>query len=215
MMRRALSFGWMVLVLAAPTAWGQGGGTVVLHESFGPNAHPLYVFGGVIRFGPQPGDPWVPLLRDGQLEIANTEDPSVIRYYFLLPRQVPGWQPGEALAARVSAGGSFADAPSAGLIYGVDPDTHAFVALVRTGGSGFGIYVLDGDGYRAIATGTSAALTDGALAELAIVPEGGGLGFYVAGERVFEGPPANGIGIGLVAAGTGRFRYDDFVLERR
>lgn len=215
MRRRALLARFVLLLVVVPTAWGQDGGAVVLHESFGPDAHPLYVFGGAIRFGPQADDPWIPLLRDGQLEIGNVADPTVIRYYFLLPPQVPGWAAGEALAARVSVGGTFGEAPGAGLVYGLDPTTHAFVALVRTGASDFGIYVLDGDGYRAIATGTSAALVAGALAELAIVPEPGGLAFYVAGERVFEGPPATGVGIGIVAAGTGRFRFDDFVLERR
>jgi hypothetical protein len=206
--------GSILLACTLAPAWAQGSGAVVYHESFGPDAHPLYVFGGVIRFGPQPGDPWIPLLREGKLEISNTTDPSVIRYYFLAPRQVPGWGDGAPLAARVEVGGSFGEAPGAGLIYGVDPDTHAFVALVRTGTSDYGIYVLDVDGYRAIATGTSPALVEGVPAVLAIVPEAGGLGFYVAGERVFEGPPANGVGVGIVAAGTGRFRYDDFVLER-
>ena len=205
-------YGFLVALAVAP-ALAQGGGSVVYHEAFGPDAHPLYAFGGVIRFGPQAGDPWTALLREGQLEIANTTDATVLRYYFLDPDRVSGWA-GEPLAARVSVGGTFADAPSAGLIYGVDLTSHAFVALVRTGGAGYGVYVLDGDGYRAIATGESAALADAAMAELAIVPQDGGLDFYVAGERVFTGPPAQGVGIGVVAAGTGRFRYDDFVLER-
>ncbi len=203
-----------LVVLAFASVLAQGSGTAVYSEPFGPDAHPLYAFGGVIRFGPQQGDPWTALLREGQLEIGNTSDPTVLRYYFLDPDRVPGWE-GEPLAARVLVGGTYTEAPSAGLIYGVDLTTHAFVALVRTGGAGYGIYVLDGDGYRAIATGESPALVDGAMVELAIVPESGGLGFYVAGERVFEGPPAQGVGVGVVAAGTGRFRYDDFVLERR
>jgi hypothetical protein len=202
------------LAAFATAALAQGPGTVVYHEAFGADAHPLYAFGGVIRFGPQQGDPWTALMREGQLEISNTTDPTVLRYYFLDPDRVSGWE-GDPLAARVLVGGTFSDVPSAGLIYGVDLTTQAFVALVRTGGAGYGVYVLDGDGYRAIATGESASLADGGMAELAIVPEAGGLGFYVAGERVFEGPPAQGVGVGLVAAGTGRFRYDDFVLERR
>ena len=201
-------------VLATTSVLAQGSTTVVYHEAFGADAHPLYAFGGVIRFGPQQGDPWVALMREGQLEISNVTDPTVLRYYFLDPDRVSGWE-GEPIAARVLVGGTYAETPSAGLIYGVDLTSHWFVALVRTGGAGYGVYVLDGDGYRAIATGESPALADGAMAELAIVPEGGGLGFYVAGERVFEGPPAQGVGVGVVAAGTGRFRYDDFVLERR
>jgi hypothetical protein len=198
--------------IAATTVLAQGSTTVVYQEAFG--GHPLYAFGGVIDFGPKPGDPWVALMREEQLEISNLTDPTVLRYYFLDPERVPGWE-GEPIAARVRVGGTYTETPSAGLIYGVDLASHWFVALVRTGGAGYGVYVLDGDGYRAIATGESPALADGALAELAIVPEAGGLGFYVAGERVFEGPPAQGVGVGLVAAGTGRFRYDDFVLERR
>ena len=160
----------LVTAIAATSVLAQGSGTVVYQEPFGPDAHPLYAFGGVIRFGPQAGDPWTSLLREGQLEIANTTDSSVLRYYFLDPERVPGWD-GEGLAARVTVGGGFDELPSAGLLYGIDPTRTAFVALVRTGGDGYGIYVLDEDGYRAIATGTSPALVDGAMAELAIVPE--------------------------------------------
>lgn len=204
----------LLAAIATTSVLAQGGDVLVYEETFGADAHPLYAFGGVIDFGPQQGDPWVALMREGQLEISNTTDPTVLRYYFLDPDRVSGWE-GEPLVARLRVGGTYGETPSAGLIYGVDLDTHSFVALVRTGGAGYGVYVLDGDGYRAIATGESPALADGAMAELVIAPEGGGLGFYVAGEKVFEGPPAQGVGIGLVAAGTGRFRYDDFWLVRR
>jgi hypothetical protein len=200
--------------IATTPVSAQGGDVLVYEETFGADAHPLYAFGGVIRFGPQQGDPWVALMREGFLEISNTTDPTVLRYYFLDPDRVSGWE-GEPLVARVRVGGTFSDTPSAGLIYGVDLANHSFVALVRTGGAGYGIYVLDGDGYRAIATGASPALVDGEMAELIIAPENGGLSFYVAGQRVYEGPAAQGVGIGVVAAGTGRFRYDDFWLVRR
>jgi hypothetical protein len=173
-------------------------------EPFGPNAHPLYVFGGVITFGPQPGDPWTALLRDGRLEVSNAVDASVIRYYFLEPRHVGAWaaRAGAPVRASVLVGGTFGEVPGAGLVYGVDPSTHHFVALVLTGGNGYGVYVLDEQGYRVVTSGTSGA-----------IDPGGGLGFYVGGERVFEGPLPGGVGVGIVAAGTGRFAFDDFALQ--
>lgn len=206
---------WLTVLVLASGASAQSGGQELFREGFGPNAHPLYVFGGVITFGPQPGDPWTALLRDGRLTISNTTDASVIRYYFLEPRHVPPWSAlgGAAPRASVLVGGAFDTLPGAGLIYGVDRATHHFVALVLTGGDGYGVYVLDAQGYRPIASGTSAAIDLDGLTELAIAPEGAGLGFYVAGERVFEGPMPGGVGVGIVAAGTGRFGYDDFVLS--
>lgn len=206
---------WLVVVACLGAALGQSAWQETFREDFGPNAHPLYAFGGVITFGPQPGDPWTALLRDGRLEISNATDPSVIRYYFLEPRHVPGWTAaGGALPrASVRVGGTFDTFPGAGLVYGLDPSTHYFVALVLTGGDGYGVYVLDGQGYRAVATGTAPGIDQGGLTELTIAPEGSVLGFYVAGQRVFEGPLTGGIGVGLVAAGTGRFAFDAFVLS--
>lgn len=211
---------WIATWLAVLTLFGwavaqtQSDWTVVHREDFGRDAHPLYVFGGVITFGPQIGDPWTALLRDGRLEISNGTDASVIRYYFLEPRQVPDWaaRPDVTMLASVHVGGTFGEFPGAGLVYGVDPVTHHFVALVLTGGDGYGIYVLDEQGYRAVASGSSSAIDPDGLTQLVIAPAGDGLGFYVGGERVFEGPLPRGVGIGLVAAGTGRFAYDDFVI---
>lgn len=194
----------------AQSAWAD-----LFVEEFGPNAHPLYVFGGVITFGPRAGDPWTALLRDGRLEVSNAVDASVIRYYFVEPRHSGPWAAagGAPVRASVAVGGTFGDAPGAGLAYGVDPATHHFIALVLTGGDGYGVYVLDEQGYRAVASGNSDAIDPTGMTVLTIAPEGDGLGFYVAGERVLEGPLVGGVGVGIVAAGTGRFAFDDFVVQ--
>src|SRR5690606_11019393 len=67
--------------VVAQSAWRS-----VYSEPFGEDAHPLYVFGGVIRFGPQTDSPFVARMTGGVLELSNDADSTTSRYYFVEPR---------------------------------------------------------------------------------------------------------------------------------
>ncbi len=216
---------WLAAAVVAMcgSAFGQGDWRPVFTEAFGDDAHPLYVMAGVIAFGEQPDTPFVASLGEGGLVLENGTDPSVLRYYFVEPRHAGPWEQagGAPVAASVAVRGQYGEAPGAGLIYGVEPSTRRFYAFVLTGGQGYGIFVLDEQGYRPLVTGESAHVSPDATNELVVLPDGGRLHFVVNGELVDTldtaaqpGGPA-GNGIGLLVAGSGRWVFDDFEVHVR
>lgn len=212
----------LVLALAG-TAAAQAEWRSVFSERFGDDAHPLYVMAGVIEFGHRPDTPFVASLAEGGLAVENATDASMIRYYFVEPRHAGPWLEarGAEVAASVTVAGRYAEAPGAGLIYRVEPGTHRFYAFVLTGGQGYGIYVLDEQGYRPLVTGESPHVRGDAPNELIVLPDGARLHLVVNGELAATldtaGHPGgpSGDGIGLVVAGTGRWVFDDFEVHVR
>ncbi len=206
-----------LVLCCAGTAWAQEWRSV-FSEAFGDDAHPLYVMAGVVPFGQQPDTPFVASLAEGGMVLENSLDPSVLRYYFVEPRHSGPWQEaaGAPVSAAVTLSGRYGEAPSAGVVFNVEPGRNRFYAFVLTGGQGYGIYVLDEQGYRPIVTGESThVLADGAN-RIIVLPDRSNLHLVVNGELVATldtagqpGGPA-GNGIGLLVAGTGRWLFDDF-----
>lgn len=208
-----------VLVLAAlGIAAAQNEWRSVFKEEFGDNKHPLYVMAGVVPFGQQPDTPFVASLAQDGLVIENGTDASVIRYYFVEPRHAAAWNEAAAAPTAVSVllSGQYGEVPGAGIIHRVDPGTQHFYAFVLTGGQGYGIYVLDGQGYHALTTGESPVIQADGVNELVVLPDGDMVYLVVNGELVAtldtttqpNGP--RGRGAGIVVAGTGRWVFDDF-----
>lgn len=212
--RGALRSALTAAALTLSCALAQPGWQEIYREPFAEGAHPLYVMAGVIDFGPRTNDPWTALLRRGALEVANRTDAGVIRYYFVEPQLVPMWNErvGVPVSATVIVGGSFDELPGAGLVYGVDAATHDFVAFVLTGGDGFGVFRLDDQGYRALMTSTSSAIDPAGPNTLSVVPRGEELTLLINDEQVhaFPAAAAPGVGVGIIAAGRGVYRFDDF-----
>ncbi len=207
-----------LLVAGAGTGSAQSEWRSVFSETFGDDAHPLYVMAGVIAFGQQPDTPFVASLGEGGLVLENAVDPSVLRFYFVEPRHSGPWQDaaGAPVAAAVTVGGQFGEAPGAGLIYRVEPATFRFYSFVLTGGQGYGIFVLDEQGYRPLVTGESPHVAAAGTNRIIVLPDRTDLHMVVNGELVAsldtagrQGGPA-GTGIGLLVGGTGRWVFDDF-----
>jgi hypothetical protein len=210
-----------VLVLAAlgtllGVAPAQSNWLGVYDERFGEDAHPLYVFGGVIRFGPQNDSPFLARLVGGMLELSNDTDPTTSRYFFIEPQHASQWLAagGIAPAASVTVAGEFGEMPGVGLIYRVDPETHWFYAFLLGPGQAYGFYLIDGSGFNAVVTDTSAAIMEGQSNRLTITPEGTVMHLYINDQHVTSVDDArvNGVGVGFIAAGTGAFTFDDFEL---
>ncbi len=204
------------LVGALGNTLAQGTWNEIYRESFGEAAHPLYLFGGVLQFGPRQDTPFITLSRGGSLEIINETDPNYIRYYFLEPQHVSGWFQAPDAPTRVSVlvSGQFGEVPGAGIVYRVDPGTHSFYAFVLTGGNGYGLYVRDQGVYQAIFTDTSNQITPGSPTRLGIDGNGQELNLYINGSLVNTVQAGGGgVGVGIIAAGTGTYFFDDFVIE--
>lgn len=205
------------LVLVPSISLAQGSWREVFREHFGEDAHPLYLFGGVLEYGPRQDTPFVTLSRGGYLQVINETDSSFIRYYFLEPDHVSGWfqAPNAAVRVSVDVAGEFGEFPGAGLVYRVDPNSHFFYAFVLTGGSGFGLYKRDASGYYALFTDTSSAIVPGSFTRLSMDSAGSELRLYLNGAQVasYMDADINGIGVGILAAGTGAYYFDDFTIE--
>lgn len=188
----------------------------VYSEPFGEDAHPLYVFGGVIRFGPQTDSPFLARMTGGVLEVSNDTDPTTSRYFFIEPRHASQWLAagGVAPAASVTVGGEFGEMPGAGLIYRVDPATHWFYAFLVGPGQAYGFYLIDGSGFNAVVSDTSDAIVVGQTNRLTITSEGTVMHLYINDQHVTSVDDARvaGDGVGFMAAGTGAFTFDDFEL---
>ena len=200
-------------VAAAQSEWRS-----VFSEQFGDDKHPLYVMAGVIPFGQQQDTPFVASLAQGGLLVENGADSSVIRYYFVEPRHAGAWNDAAHLPTAVSVllSGQYGEFPGAGIVYRVEPTNQRFYAFVLTGGQGYGIYVLDQQGYRALSTGESAAVQSAGVNELIVLPDGDFIHMVVNGELVGTldtaaqpGGPT-GYGAGILVAGTGSWLFDDF-----
>lgn len=211
----------LLLVISAfatlGTSLAQTGWTEVFRETFGEGAHPLYLFGGVLQFGPRQDTPFITLSRGGSLEIINETDPNYIRYYFIEPRHVSGWFQAPESLTRVSVkvSGQFGEFPGAGLVYRLDPTNHSFYAFVLTGGNGYGLYVRDNGIYQAVFTDTSNLIAPGSPTTLTIDGSGNDLNLYINGSHVntVQVSRTTGVGVGIVAAGTGTYYFDDYIIE--
>lgn len=216
-LRTLILAGAATLLVGLNGALAQGGWREVYRESFPEDAHPLYLFGGVLQYGPRQDTPFVTLARGGRLELINETDPGFIRYYFVEPRHVGGaWlqTPDAPPRVSVTVSGEFGEVPSAGIVYRVDPATHDFYAFVLTGGNGYGLYVLDSGGYRALFTETSAAIVPGAPTLMSIEGDAQELRFYLNGTLAARhAAGGGGVGVGILAAGTGNYLFDDFIIE--
>jgi hypothetical protein len=203
-----------VTVLGVATA--QSNWRSVFTEEFGEDAHPLYVFGGVIRFGPQNDSPFLARLTGGVLELSNDTDPNTSRYFFIEPQHASQWLDagGIAPAASVTVGGQFGEMPGAGLIYRVDPATHWFYAFLVGTGQTYGLYLIDGSGFNAVVSDSSDAIMAGQPNRLTITPEGTVMHLFINDQHVtsVDDSRVNGVGVGVMGAGTGAFTFDDFEL---
>lgn len=197
---------------------GAGAWREVYSESFSDGAHPLYVFHGVINFGPRSDTPWVTRLDGGFLVMLNEVDPGVIRYYFIEPRHMGNaWTagPDHPVLIQADVWGEFGELPGVGVVFRVDPTNHDFHAFALTGGDGFGLFKRDQDGYRALLQDRSSAIVVGQLNRIAVISQGPDIHLYVNGEAVAAysdavGASMPGLGMGLMAAGTGRYVIDEF-----
>lgn len=206
----------LAVIASSSLSLAQGNWREIYRESFGEAAHPLYLFGGVLQFGPRQDTPFITLSRGGSLEIINETDPNYIRYYFVEPRHISGWfdSPNAPTRVSVSVNGQFGEFPGAGLVYRVDPATHSFYAFVLTGGNGYGLFVLDEGGYRALFTDTSNQITPGGPTVLSIDGGAQELNLYINGALVNTVQAGGGgVGVGIIAAGTGTYYFDDFIIE--
>lgn len=157
---------------------------------------------------------WSGQLVDGTYQLGNTEDAGAVEYVYVTA--LPGLAaPLSAREVSVEVSGEFTapDASQAGLIFNVDPETRFYYAFMVKSGGAVSLVLRDEAGFQELASTTTDALREG-VNRLTVTPEGALLRFSVNGAEVMsiESPSLPPGGVGLIAAGTGRFAFDNFAI---
>lgn len=157
---------------------------------------------------------WSGQVVDGSYTLSNSEDAGAVEYVYVTA--LPGLSaPLSAAEVSVEVSGDFADpaASQAGLIFNVDPETRFYYAFMVKGGGAVSLVLRDEAGFQELASTTSDALREG-VNRLTVTPDGALLRFLVNGTEVMsiESPSLPPGGVGLIAAGTGRFAFDNFAV---
>lgn len=209
MRRRALVPATVVL---AAMLGGDAGGQAYV-ERFDPGTPPHDVMGGILGFARDGA--WHGSLEDGAYVLENTGDAGAIRYFWF--GGIPGRpdQPPAELPVSVDVGGTFeGEISGAGLIFRYDPERRFYYGFALLNDNRYGFFQRGEDGVRMRLSGPSEAIRAGGDNRLRIVPEGDAMNLFINGERigVFGNDAVQGPGVGIVAIGVGRFRFDDFVI---
>ena len=182
-------------------------------EDFDPGKGPSEVFQGHLLLGKD--NNWSGRLAGGRYVLENQGDPTDIRYFYLLPKDIQLVDEGSGLSVEIE--GKFSSGQyhsGAGLIFGFDPQTRFYGVFVVMEEDSFAIYRRDEGGFQMKMGGTHSAVRLGAVNRLAIVSTGQGFQFTINGQEVgsIGRNVATGNGVGLLALGTGRFAFDNFRL---
>ncbi len=157
---------------------------------------------------------WSGQLLDGSYQLSNSEDAGAVEYVYVAALEGLA-APLSAAEVSVDVSGSFADpaASQAGLIFNVDPETRFYYAFMLKGGEAVSLVLRDAGGFQELASTTSAALRPG-VNRLTVASEDAVARFLVNGVEVMsiESPSLAAGGVGLIAAGTGSFAFDNFAL---
>ena len=156
---------------------------------------------------------WSGQIVDGAYQLSNSEDALAVEYVYLTA--LPGLSaPLSAAEVSVEVAGEFTapDTSGAGLVFNVDPGTRFYYAFMVKSGA-VSLALRDEAGFQELASTTTDALREG-VNRLTVTPEGELLRFLVNGTEVMsiESPSLPAGGVGLIAAGTGRFTFDNFAV---
>lgn len=189
---------------------------IIHQETFESNRSPEEIFWGVLDVGQKANDPWTGMLTRDAYVLTHTGNSGAVRYYFRQKLDGGSHNSLSEAAICVDVSGTMnGDISGAGLIYGYNPQTKHYLAFIKGAGRSYAIYKRNAEGMRKIMGGTSKAVTPGQVNQLAIVPQGSNINFYINGTHVAEmkDEPTSG-GAGIMAISSGMFLFDNFTLYR-
>jgi hypothetical protein len=189
----------------------------IIHQETFDSGRPLKeVFWGALDVGQKANDPWTGMLANNAYALAHTGGPGAVRYYFRqsLENASSGTLSENAISVEIS--GSMNEKLSgAGLIYAFSPQTKHYLAFVKGAGSSYSIYKRNEKGLKKMVEGTSNAVKPQQANQLAIVPDGSAINFYINGAQVavLKDEAAIG-GAGILAISPGSYFFDNFTLYK-
>jgi hypothetical protein len=185
-------------------------------ESFGAT-DVEQVLGGILSVGADADGPWTASLTGRSYRLVNATNPSAVRFFYLMA--LPG-EPEHGLTQGTTtmdlAINAETDFAGAGILFGFEPTTRHYHALVLTEG-GYDLYRRDEDGLQNRLSVKTGAARVGASNRLEVMVEGGDMRLFlndVSLACLGSDEPIAG-GIGIIAIGTGTFDIEAFTYAPR
>jgi hypothetical protein len=207
----------MLAILMMTVSWAQGIlgtgleiQTVDFLETFDS---PTNQFASYLLIGQE--DPWTGELKDGSYQLSNSSDEGVVKYIYTTT--LPGVaNPLSSQAVSVDVVGTFTN-PSysqAGLLFHFDPETQFYYAFVVKADT-VALVLRDEGGFQELASTTTDALQVGQVNRLSLVPGETAVRLLVNDIEVMslDSPSLEPGGVGILAASTGTFQFDNFSVE--
>ncbi|MCP9480145.1 hypothetical protein NNA33_19830 [Marisediminitalea aggregata] len=153
-------------------------------------------------------DGWNAMLKQDTYWLENTSQQGAIRYYYA---DYNGQQDQRVISVKIQLNAS-APNSEAGVLYGFDRAQATYFLMTITAGRTFNVTLRDKNGFRQLFQ-TSLDINLSAFNTITIEEEGHKLTYFVNNNKVGEltHPSAGKGSSGIVAVGTGKFGFTDFV----
>jgi hypothetical protein len=208
----------LLVTLMVGVSWAQGVlGTGALEVQGGSFLetfdNPTSEFASYLFIGQE--DPWTGELKDGSYQLSNSSDDGVAKYIYTTTLTGVA-NPLSSHIVSVDVAGTFMNPTysQAGLLFYFNPETQFYYAFVVKGDT-VALVLRDANGFQELASSTTDALKVGQVNRLSVVPEANKVRLLVNGAEVMslDSLSLEPGGVGILAASTGAFQFDNFSVE--
>jgi len=188
---------------------------VIYREDFAPPTSPHQMMAGSLLLGRD--SIWSGAVENECYVLANEMDANAVRYYFVSATQKHDL--GRASVAVTVESEGRGEAYGSGILYDYDEESRRYLAFTVKDGA-YLVLRRGADGMHRVAAGNVAGLDTSAPTQLVLISKDGELHFFVGRRRLVSlryGPDTADAtrathGVGFIAFGLGRFRFDDFAV---
>jgi hypothetical protein len=207
----------ILVTLMMTVSWAQGilgtGLEIQAGDFLETFDHPTSEFASYLLLGHE--DPWTGELKDGSYQLSNSTNEGVAKYIYTTTLAGVA-APLSSQTVSVDVAGTFTN-PSysqAGLLFYFDPETQFYYAFVVKADA-VALVLRDEGGFQELASTTTEALEGGGVNRLSVVPGAKGVRLLINGSEVMslDSPSLEPGGVGILAASTGTFLFDNFSVE--
>ena len=158
---------------------------------------------------------WTGELKEGGYLLSNSSDDGVVKYIYTTTLAGLA-SPLSSQTVSVDVAGTFTNPTysQAGLLFYFNPETQFYYAFVVKADT-VALVLRDANGFQELASTTTDALKVDQVNRLSVVPESNKVRLLVNGTEVmsFDSPSLEPGGVGILAASTGVFQFDNFSVE--
>jgi hypothetical protein len=208
----------VLVTLMLAVSWAQGVlGTGGLEAQSGDFLetfdNPTSEFASYLFVGQE--DAWTGELKDGSYQLSNSSDEGVVKYIYTTTLAGVA-SPLSSQTVSVDVAGTFTNPTysQAGLLFYFNPETQFYYAFVVKADT-VALVLRDANGFQELASTTTDALNVNQVNRLSVVPEASKVRLLVNGAEIMslDSLSLEPGGVGILAASTGAFQFDNFSVE--